>query len=147
MADGTGYEGTGRIHAGGSRPGGDRKDAREVTVEGPAHAAIHVFLLGCGVEDIYRGMSAPDQLALRLFPYPAWKVEVNGRVVETAAREGTGQMLVPVEAGMNRVQITFFRTWDRTAGGWISFVTVLCLALLGVASATKTHDPGPSVTS
>jgi hypothetical protein len=73
-------------------------------------------------------MSAPDQLALRLLRYPAWKVEVNGRTVETTARESTGQMLVPVEAGMNRVQITLMRTWDRTAGGWISGVSVIFLA-------------------
>jgi hypothetical protein len=40
-------------------------------------------------------------------------------------------MLVPVEAGENRVQITFIRTWDRTAGGWISaLATVLVLVLL-----------------
>jgi hypothetical protein len=61
--------------------------------------------------------------------YPAWKAEVNGRVVETAARESTGQMLVPVEAGMNRVQITLIRTWDRTVGGWISGVSALSLVV------------------
>jgi len=74
-------------------------------------------------------MSGPDQLAVRLFSYPAWNVEVNGRVVHTTSREGTGQMLVPVVTGMNRVQIKFSRTWDRTAGGWISIVTVLLLLL------------------
>ena len=83
-------------------------------------------------------MSAPDQLALRLFSYPAWKVEVNGRVVETAAREGTGQMLVPVEAGMNRVQITFIRTWDRTAGGWISFVTAIGVGIWVLVARRRT---------
>jgi hypothetical protein len=50
---------------------------------------------------------------------------VNGHVVETSQREETGQMLVPVQAGMNQVQITFVRTWDRTAGGWISFASLL----------------------
>ena len=84
-------------------------------------------------------MSGPDQLALRLLRYPAWKVEVNGRGVETAAREGTGQMLVPVEAGMNRVQITLIRTWDRTAGGWITIVTALSLALWGLLGRRRTE--------
>ena len=42
-----------------------------------------------------------------------------------ATREGTGQMLVPVEAGTNRVQIIFVRTWDRTLGAWISMVAVV----------------------
>jgi hypothetical protein len=36
-------------------------------------------------------------------------------------------MLVPVEAGANRVQITFTRTWDRKAGAWISLVAALIL--------------------
>jgi hypothetical protein len=30
---------------------------------------------------------------------------------------------------MNRVQVTFMRTWDRTAGGWVSVVTVIGLVL------------------
>jgi hypothetical protein len=45
-------------------------------------------------------------------------------------REGTGQMLVPVQAGMNQVQIIFTRTWDRMAGGWISLAALLLTILL-----------------
>jgi hypothetical protein len=72
-------------------------------------------------------MSSADQVALRLFSYPAWKAEVNGRNVKTSSRTATGQMLVPVEAGMNRVEIHFARTWDRTLGDWISFLTLLAV--------------------
>jgi hypothetical protein len=50
---------------------------------------------------------------------------VNGRVVETAARAETGQMLVPVTAGMNQVEISLARTWDRAVGGWISLLTAM----------------------
>jgi hypothetical protein len=82
-------------------------------------------------------MSAPAKLALHLFNYPAWKVEVNGRVVQTGTRESTGQMLVPVEAGPNRVQITFVRTWDRKVGGWISLVTALLVMLWVVAAKAR----------
>ena len=64
---------------------------------------------------------------MRLFNYPAWRVEVNGQVVATGKRDGTGQMLIPVQAGENRVQIRFTRTWDRTAGAIISVVTALFL--------------------
>ena len=74
-------------------------------------------------------MSAPDQLELRLFRYPAWQAEVNGSVVQIAAKPDTGQMLVPVEAGMSRVQITFVRTRDRTVGGWISLLTAAAIIL------------------
>ena len=34
-------------------------------------------------------------------------------------------MLIPVQAGKNRIQITFTRTWDRTLGGIISAITAL----------------------
>ena len=47
----------------------------------------------------------------------------------TATRAVTGQMLIPVEAGENRVTIMFTRTWDRTLGAIISFVTALSLAI------------------
>jgi hypothetical protein len=40
--------------------------------------------------------------------------------------------MVPVEAGPNRVKITFVRTWDRVVGGWVSLVTAL-LVMLWVA--------------
>jgi len=125
MESGAGYEGTDEYTPLGADPTAIEKDARNVTVEGPARAAIHVLRWDAESKTFTAEMSAPDQLALRLFPYPAWRVEVNGRVEETAERAGSGQMLVPVEAGANRVQIKFVRTWDRTVGGWISIVAAL----------------------
>ena len=129
MADRVGYEGTDEYTPVGAEPGAIDKDARNVIVDGPAHAAIHVYRWDAESRMFTAEMSAADQLALRLFRYPAWRVEVNGHVVETAARAETGQMLVPVSAGMNRVQIIFVRTWDRAAGGWISVVAAACLGL------------------
>jgi hypothetical protein len=126
---GAGYEGTDEYTPVGADPAAIDKDARKVTVEGPARAAIRVLTWSAESKSFMAEMSAADQLAVRLFRYPAWRVEVNGRVVETAAHAGPGQMLVPVEAGANRVEIHFMRTWDRTAGGWISFTTVLGMSL------------------
>jgi len=126
-SDGSGYEGTDEYTPVGAEPSAVDKDARQAVVVGGAHAAIRILRWGAESKTVTADMSAPDQLAVRLFPYPAWKVEVNGRVVETAAREGTGQMVVPVQAGMNRVQITFVRTWDRRLGGWISAVAVIAM--------------------
>jgi hypothetical protein len=127
MATGAGYEGVEEYTPLGADPaetGIDDKDARKVTVDGPAHAAIHVYRWDAESKMFTVDMSAPDQLALRLVRYPAWRVEVNGRVVETSARAETGQMLVPVAAGMNRVEIRFARTGDRALGGWISIVAM-----------------------
>lgn len=125
MTDGIGYEGVDEYTPVGADPSAIDKDARKVHVNGPAHAAIHVFYWNPEAKSFTAEMSAPDQLALHLFCYPAWRVEVNGRTVQTAEREGTGQMLVPVDAGMNRVQIRFVRTWDRTVSGWISLISAL----------------------
>jgi 6-pyruvoyl-tetrahydropterin synthase related domain len=131
MATGAGYEGTDEYTPVGADPSSVDKDLRRVTVDGPAHAAIRVSQWNPELKLFTAEMSSPDNLALRLFDYPAWRVEVNGRQVQAGMREGTGQMLVPVEAGANRVQITFIRTWDRTAGAWISLLaTVLALVFL-----------------
>ncbi|HTS38014.1 MAG TPA: 6-pyruvoyl-tetrahydropterin synthase-related protein [Candidatus Solibacter sp.] len=127
MYTGAGYEGTDEYTPLGGDPGALDKDARKVTVDGPAHAAIRVLQWNAESKVFSAEMSAADRLALRLFEYPAWRVEVNGRVVSTTAREGTGQMLVPVGPGANRVDISFVRTRDRSVGGWVSVATILAL--------------------
>jgi hypothetical protein len=132
VADGIGYEGTDEYTPAGADPAVIEKDAWKVRVDGEAHAAIRVSQWNAESKSFSAEMSAPDQLALRLFCYPAWKAEVNGRVVQTALRPGTGQILVPVEAGMNRVRITFARTWDRTVGGWVSIVAALAILVWSV---------------
>jgi hypothetical protein len=132
VASGAGYEGTDEytpLGADASAIDTD-KGARRVTVEGPAHAAIRVSQWSAEHKLLTAEMSGPDNLALRLFNYPAWRVEVNGNLVKAGTREGTGQMLVPVEAGENRVQITFIRTWDRTAGAWTSGAVLLMTLIL-----------------
>jgi hypothetical protein len=127
IASGAGYEGTDEYAPVGADPSSIRKEARRVTVDGPAHAAIGVTLWRPEFKLFVAKMSTPDNLAVRLFNYPAWRVEVNGRQVQAGTREGAGQMLVPVEAGSNRVQIIFLRTWDRTWGGWISLLTLILM--------------------
>lgn len=140
MESGAGYEGTDEYTPLGADPSAIDKDARNVTVLGSARAAIHVLRWDAEAKLFTARMSAPDQLALRLFPYPAWRVEVNGHAEETSSRAETGQMLVPVEAGANRVQIRFVRTWDRTAGGWVSLVSAF--ALLGWSSLWRRQRRG-----
>jgi hypothetical protein len=143
MATGAGYEGTDEYTPLGAEPGAIDKEARNVTVDGPAHAAIHVPQWDAESRVFTAEMSAADQVAVRLFRYPAWRVEVNGRVVETAARAETGQMLVPVGAGMNRVEIRFVKTWDRILGGWISLAAAIVMIVwILVASARRIVDRG-----
>ena len=130
MATGAGYEGTDEYAPVGADPSAIDKDARRLTVDGPAHAAIRVLQWNPEVKVFTADMSGPDNLALHLFNYPAWRVEVNGRLVQAGTREVTGQMLVPVDAGANRVEITFIRTWDRTVGVWTSLLALALAVVL-----------------
>lgn len=137
MIDQIGYEGTDEYTPVGADPSAIDKTARKVKVEGTAHAVIHVYKWDAESKYFTVDMSAPDRVAVKLFAYPAWKAEVNGRAVPTGKLESTGQILVPVEAGINRVQITFARTWDRKLGGWISFVTLLLIVGFGIRASTQ----------
>jgi len=130
MASGVGYEGTDEYTPGGADGSSVDKDALRVAVEGPARAAIRVSQWKPEVKVFSAEMSAADHLVLHLFDYPAWRVKVNGRLVQAGMREGTGQMLVPVEAGTNQVAIHFVRTWDRAAGVWITVLAVLLAIVL-----------------
>lgn len=136
MVTGAGYEGTDEYTPAGGDPAALDKDARRVSVEGSAHATIRVSRWDADSKSFTADLSSPDQLALRLFYYPAWNVEVNGHRVAVDKRAGTGQMLVPVATGINRVEITFARTWDRTAGTWITVVTALGLFIFVVRRRT-----------
>jgi hypothetical protein len=67
-------------------------------------------------------------VALELLNYPVWKVDENGESIEAISTPGTAQMLVPVPAGSNQVQVRFTRTPDQIAGDIISTASVTMLA-------------------
>ena len=147
MSDKLGYEGTDEYTPTGidasaidqagadAADGGNRQAPPSVTSYGTAQADIHVDRWDAESKMFTAQTPASEQLALRLFPYPAWRVEVNGRVVQASVvKETTGQdaekMLIPIGAGFSRVQITFVRTWDRTVGGWVSALSAVFLFFL-----------------
>jgi hypothetical protein len=138
-----GYEGTDEYTPNRADSSAIDRSARRVIVDGPERAGIHVVQWDAESKEFTAEMSAPARLTLHLFNYPAWKVEVNGRVVQAGTRESTGQMLVPVEAGLNRVQVTFVRTWDRKVGGWISLVTALLVLLWLATTRPRASGLGP----
>lgn len=122
---GAGYEGTDEytpIDADGYEIS---HDARRVTFQGAGADQIHVLRWTPESKLFTAQVATPGDLVLRLFNYPAWRVEVNGSVVTTGSVDLTGQMTIPVGAGSNQVRITFTRTPDRTVGGIVSSVTVL----------------------
>jgi 6-pyruvoyl-tetrahydropterin synthase related domain len=141
---GAGYEGTDEYVPVGADPYEIKQDASRVAFDdgtGPDQGQqIAIQRWNAESKSFTAEVSRPGQLVLRLFNYPAWRVEVNGRLEATATRDVTGQMLIPIEAGENHVEITFVRTWDRTAGALISFFTALLLG--GFAIHTRLNTGG-----
>jgi hypothetical protein len=129
---GAGYEGTDEYVPVGGDPYEIKQDAPRAALDDDAASdqgqQIQIQRWGAESKMFTAHVERPASLVLRLFNYPAWRVEVNGIVVASSTRDVTGQMLIPVQAGENRVQITFTRTWDRILGGVISGVTVLFIA-------------------
>jgi 6-pyruvoyl-tetrahydropterin synthase related domain len=126
---GIGYEGTDEYVPSGADPYEISREARKVTYEGPGTACLHVHSWDFESKSLTAAVSQGGKLVLRLFDYPAWRVTVNGGTVAASSRQVTGQMMIPVAAGGNQVQITLMRTWDRTLGGWISGITAVLIAL------------------
>jgi hypothetical protein len=65
------------------------------------------------------------RLALRVLNYPAWRVSVNGKVVEPERAEDYDQMIVAVPGGSSEIRVTLARTGDRIVG-----MMLTCLSLL-----------------
>jgi hypothetical protein len=127
---GAGYEGTDEYVPLGADPYEIKRDAPGVALDDDSadpSQVLPVRMQSWSAESklFTVGVTEPGQLRLRLFNYPAWRVEVNDQFVRTATTEITGQMLIPVQAGENRVQIRFERTRDRTFGGLLSGVAVV----------------------
>jgi hypothetical protein len=134
--EGSGYEGVDEYVPADGDASEVKLDARRVTVEGSARAQIHVQHWDPELKVFTADLREPGKLLLRLFNYPAWQVQINGRVASKETQELTGQMIIPVDAGENAVEIRFIRTWDRTLGGVISGVTLL-LVLAAALSSRK----------
>jgi hypothetical protein len=106
------------------------QNAPQAAYEGSGNAKIRIENWQAERRTIVADASAPGSLTLRLFNYPLWKVDVNGRAVETQSTEHTGLMIVPIEAGENRVEIRFIEGWDRKVGALISALALFVVLVL-----------------
>ncbi len=79
----------------------------------------------------------PLTLAVRLFDYPAWRMEVNGRALEARSRTAGGQTIIAVPAGRSEVRLTFTRTADRTVGGIIAAAAAVLVLILAWAGRRR----------
>ncbi len=129
-----GYEGADEYVPAGADAFDASQKAPLVELEGGGSVQVQVRRWSPELKEFVAQTSQPGRLALRLFDYPAWQVEVNGREVDTGPQENTGQMLVPVQAGENRVQVKFMRTWDRL---WGMAISGLMMAFVGLVWAAR----------
>jgi hypothetical protein len=131
LQDGSGYEGIDEYVPNGVDVYEINKDAHRVTFQGAGTARIRITQWEPESKSFSANVTQPGKLVLKLFNYPAWRVEVNHRPVQTGLLAVTGQMVIPVEAGDHQIQVTFARTRDREIGGLISFGTgILILGLM-----------------
>jgi hypothetical protein len=127
IADGDGYEGTDEYVPVDADPEAINKSAPQVSVLGRGKANIRMLDWGTQSKRFTAEVDRPEKLRLRLFNYPAWRVEVNGVPIETKSHPKTGEILVPLKTGISEVRVKFVRTPDRTAGGAVSIVTGMLL--------------------
>jgi hypothetical protein len=140
MKDGAGFEGTDEYD-----PAGDdhtnliQKQPRanfvssKADTEGHNEARVLVEKWTAEHRAVRVVARGPGRVALHLLNYPAWRVTLNENRVVLQHGKGTEQMIVAIPAGESELQIDFTRTWDRTAGGWISVASLAAsIALLYV---------------
>lgn len=144
LEEGPGYEGTDEYVPTGADPYEIKQNVRKVVVEGGGQVRIHIQQWSPEFKVFTADVTQPANLILRLFNYPAWKVEMNGRVVPTETHDVTGQMMIATPAGDDRVQITLMRTWDRTLGGVISAVTAVFIVAIIAADKRRSKFSMPS---
>jgi hypothetical protein len=125
---GTGYEGTDEYVPTDSDPYEIKQGTPRATFEGPVEAHIQIQQWGTELKALTVQAPQAGKVSLRLFNFPAWQVEVNGRRIEAESRDVTGQMTIPIAAGESSVGVRFVRTWDRTAGAAISITSLIFLA-------------------
>ena len=130
--DGAGNEGADEYVPRGVDPYDADQKAPQVHFEGKGHAQITVQKWDAERRAIDANAGSPGKLVLRLFNYPLWHVEVNGRQIKTESTPDTGQMVVPIAAGENRVRIRFVDGWDRKLGLLLSGIGFAVIALLFV---------------
>ena len=141
IEDGGGYEGVDEYVPARIDPYDVNKDAPLVAVLSGDPARIGIEKWTAESRIFTADVSRPEQLRLRLFNYPAWKVIVNGRSVESTMPPGTGEILFPVQPGTNAVQVTLSQTPDRLAGGIISLLALCLVIILSTKTSRPTRSP------
>lgn len=143
QADRIGNEGTDEYVPAGADAYEIDKNAPLVFYEGKGSAQFSIQRWSPERREFTVNASAPGNLVLRLFNYPSWKVTVNGRLTESTTVGHTGQMVVPIDAAKNKVDIYFVKGWDDKAGMLISALSLMFIAAWFYSTKTSSlRSPG-----
>jgi hypothetical protein len=123
--DGIGYEGTDEYVP--VTADADEVDdkAPQVRFVGKGGAEIQIMSWQAESRTLTAKAGTSGKLVLRLFNYPLWKVRVNGHSIATENADPAGQMMIPISAGENRIQILFVDSRDRTLGLIVSVLVAM----------------------
>jgi hypothetical protein len=130
IEDGGGYEGVDEYVPASVDAYDVNKEAQQVTVVSGDTARIGIDKWAAESKILSVDVSRPEQLRLRLFTYPAWRVKVNGQPVPATTQRSTGELVFPVPAGVSKIEVTFVRTADRLAAGIISLFALIVAVIL-----------------
>jgi 6-pyruvoyl-tetrahydropterin synthase-like protein/uncharacterized protein DUF6077 len=139
---GEGYEGTDEYVPAGDDPYELNKAAPLVATDQGGSASVRIEAWKAQTKTFSVDMRSPGTLLPRLYAYPAWRVEVNGNVVQTHSEPVVGRITIPVMAGQNQVKISFERTWDQELGDAISICSAALLLVF--AGLCKRRQSLPS---
>jgi hypothetical protein len=105
-------------------------------------ATVRILRWTAEEKDLSVTTPQPLRVALRLLDYPAWRIEMNGHRVTPESPESAAQIILPIDAGSNRVRLSFARTPDRTLGILLSGSSALALAavLWGIPFGMRRTD-------
>jgi hypothetical protein len=95
----------------------------------PPKAQVQVSLWKPEQKEIRVNSTEPARVALRLLNYPAWRVQLNGKIISPQHLDNLEEMVIPVPQGASNIRVDFLRTPDRKAGDTLSFAAA-CLVLL-----------------
>jgi hypothetical protein len=79
----------------------------------------------------------PAYAVLRLMDWPAWRVRVNGTVIDSRPHREDGLMAIPVRTGATRIEIAYRATPDVILGRGLSVVSLFALLTLAAASRKR----------
>lgn len=130
--DGRGYEGVGEYVPSGGNVRALKIETPEVMLDGDIGARVDMGNWMAESKSFTVTTPRPARLALRLLSYPAWKAYVNERLIPVEARQDSGQIVIPVPAGENKVRLIFTRTPDRIIGMTASLAAALIVMAMAI---------------